>query len=136
MSIALPAGFGIVGTNIKHEPARTIVFATFGESLSRPELSLGLGNPIGAASGSLLGGGMASIGAGAWQYLFYLLAGIVTLLGVASYFIIPPDRPNPTADRRIDWLGGALVTAGVFLFTFSLTESGHAVNSWRTPCEC
>lgn len=31
MSIVMPAGFGIIGVNIKHEPARTRVFTTFGE---------------------------------------------------------------------------------------------------------
>ena len=51
MSIATPAGFGIVGVSIRHEPARTIVFASFG-----------LGNPGGAAIGSVLGGVMTPIG--------------------------------------------------------------------------
>lgn len=51
LSIASPAGFGIIGVNIRHEPARTIVFASFG-----------LGNPVGAAFGTLLGGAMAGTG--------------------------------------------------------------------------
>lgn len=51
LSIASPAGFGIVGVNIRHEPARTVVFASFG-----------LGNPVGAAFGGLLGGVMTAIG--------------------------------------------------------------------------
>lgn len=34
LSIASPAGFGIIGVNIRHEPARTIVFAAFGELLA------------------------------------------------------------------------------------------------------
>lgn len=31
LAIASPAGFGIIGVNIKHEPARTIVFTATGE---------------------------------------------------------------------------------------------------------
>jgi MFS family permease len=51
LAIASPAGFGIVDTAIRHEPARTIVFAMFG-----------IGGPIGGALGGLLGGGMTAIG--------------------------------------------------------------------------
>lgn len=78
---------------------------------------------------------MASIGQNGWQYLFYLLSAIAAILGLLAYFIIPPDKPNPNADKRIDWLGGLLITAGLCLFTFSLTESGHAENGWRSPCK-
>lgn len=38
-------------------------------------------------------------------------------------------------DRRIDWIGGFIVTAGLCLFCFSLTESGIAERGWSTPCE-
>lgn len=78
---------------------------------------------------------MASIGTNGWQYLFYLLSAIAAILGVLAYFIIPPDKPNPNADKRIDWLGGVLITAGLCLFTFSLTESGLTENGWRSPRE-
>ena len=52
MALAGPSGFGIVGAYVVHEPIRTIVFAAFG-----------LGGPIGAATGTLLGGAVAAINA-------------------------------------------------------------------------
>lgn len=52
MALAGPSGFGVVGANVVTEPARTIVFAAFG-----------LGGPIGAATGTLLGGAVAAINA-------------------------------------------------------------------------
>jgi MFS family permease len=52
MALAGPSGFGIVGAYVVHEPVRTIVFAAFG-----------LGGPIGAATGTLLGGAVAAINA-------------------------------------------------------------------------
>lgn len=48
LSIASPAGFGIIGVNIRHEPARTIVFAAFGQSPHhhlRPQLTFRLRQP-------------------------------------------------------------------------------------------
>lgn len=60
---------------------------------------------------------------------------MVAILGILAYFIIPPDRPNPSADKRIDWIGGVLITAALCLFTFSITESGHAEYGWRSPCK-
>jgi hypothetical protein len=54
--------------------------------------------------------------------------------------VIPSDKHyvatrNPNQNKQIDWLGGFLVTAGVCLLAFSLTQSGIADNGWKTPCE-
>lgn len=57
-------------------------------------------------------------------------------MAVLAFFVIPPDPRNQEKaliDRRIDWLGGGIVTAAICLFTFSLIESGIALNSWRSP---
>jgi len=51
LAVASPAGFGIVGVTFQQEPARTVAFAAFG-----------LGAPLGAACGTLIGGVIASIG--------------------------------------------------------------------------
>lgn len=50
LAMAGPAGFGLIGSYVTHEPARSRVFATFG-----------LGGPIGAATGGILGGAIAGI---------------------------------------------------------------------------
>jgi len=51
MALSMPSAFGIVGTSFHEEPTRTIVFAV-----------MGLGYPVGAAVGQVLGGVMAGIG--------------------------------------------------------------------------
>ena len=51
LAIACSSGFGIIGTSITHEPARTVTFAMFG-----------LGTPVGSAVGTLLGGIIAGSG--------------------------------------------------------------------------
>lgn len=58
------------------------------------------------------------------------------LILVLAWFVVPrdpPRMPGAEADRRIDWVGGALVTAAICLFTFSLTESGIAKRGWASP---
>lgn len=71
-----------------------------------------------------------------WTYLFYLLGGIAVIPIAIGILVIPKDKPvdKATQDRRIDWIGGLIVTAGLCLFCFSLTESGIATNGWATPC--
>ena len=49
--MAISAGFGIMGTNVRQEPERTIVFAAFG-----------LGMPVGAVVGTMIGAGIAGDG--------------------------------------------------------------------------
>ena len=51
LAVASPAGFGIIGSTIHQEPARTIVFSAFG-----------LGAPIGGGVGYLIGGAVAGLG--------------------------------------------------------------------------
>jgi MFS family permease len=50
LALACPAGFGLVGESVTVEPTRSRVFAAFG-----------LGGPMGAAVGTLLGDGIAGI---------------------------------------------------------------------------
>jgi len=51
LAVASPAGFGIVGVTFKYEPQKTIAFSAFG-----------LGAPLGAACGTLIGGAIAATG--------------------------------------------------------------------------
>jgi hypothetical protein len=69
--------------------------------------------------------------------------GMALLIAVMGWFFTPKDRKRPFAadgvtkpDKRVDWVGGLLLTAAVCLFTFSLSASGSAPDGWRTPCKC
>lgn len=121
LAIATPAAFGIVGVAFRHHTERTIAFACFG-----------LGNPIGASVGMLVGGGVSGINQHGWKYLYFVLAALAAVPAVLGMFLIPSE-PKRTVDKRIDWLGGFLITAALCLFTFSITESGIAPDGWKTP---
>jgi hypothetical protein len=57
---------------------------------------------------------------------FYLLIGL---------WVIDKDEPSMEKDKRVDWLGGALVTAGLVLIIFVLSDGEVAPNKWATSCE-
>lgn len=50
---------------------------------------------------------------------------------------MPWDRRALTGSKvpKIDWIGGFLVTSGLSLFMFSLTQSGVVEGGWSVPCE-
>ncbi|KAL7420663.1 hypothetical protein Q5752_004614 [Cryptotrichosporon argae] len=125
LALATPAGFVIIGVMFREEPERTIAFACFG-----------LGNPVGAAVGTLIGGAVAGSGGHGWAHIYVVLAVVTVTPSIIGFFVVPTDdRRDLVADRRVDWLGGLLVTGGLVLFTFSITESSVAADGWKAPCE-
>lgn len=80
----------------------------------------------------LVGGGVASINAHGWQYLYFVLGGLTLIPFVLGFWVVPADAKKGKVDTRIDWLGGFIITAALCLFTFSITESGIASQGWKT----
>jgi hypothetical protein len=72
-----------------------------------------------------------------WQYVFYLLAGLGATTALAAFFAMAPDAAleddKTDVDRRIDMIGGCLISAAICLFTYSLTDSGIAERGWAEP---
>jgi hypothetical protein len=70
--------------------------------------------------------------------MFYLVAGLyvlplVAVICVAKHKLVTDD--GKVVDKRIDWLGGLIFTAGaVFLFT-SLSQALRESRGWKTPCK-
>lgn len=69
-----------------------------------------------------------------WRAPFFLLAGLAVLTMVGGWFTIDRDVPNTEEDKRVDWLGAFLVTAGLVLVTFVLGQGQLAPQQWQTPC--
>lgn len=67
--------------------------------------------------------------------MFYLSAGIAALVAVGGMITVEPDQPSEEEDKRVDWVGSALITAGLTLIIFVLSEAAIAPRGWRTPCE-
>lgn len=71
-----------------------------------------------------------------WRSVFYLSAGIAVLIAVGGILTVDADKPSEEKDKRVDWIGSALITGGLVLIIFVLNEASIAPRGWRTPCEC
>lgn len=124
---------------------RSVAFATFSA-----------GAPVGAAVGMALGGILTQLSKCAiqfafsphacltdlgvriysptWRSTFYLTSGLCLIGMVAGFYSIPPDHVSTEVDKRVDWLGAFLVTAGLVLIVFVLSDGEVAPNQWATSC--
>jgi hypothetical protein len=69
-----------------------------------------------------------------WRSNFYLLTGLTVLSMIIGYFTIDPDHPSEEVDKRVDWIGGALITIGLVLIIYVLSAGEIAERGWATPC--
>lgn len=60
--------------------------------------------------------------------------GLTALCFIGGLVSIDPDVHSTEADRRVDWLGAALVTSGLVLVVFVLGQGEVALQRWATPC--
>ncbi|KAK8198189.1 major facilitator superfamily domain-containing protein [Phyllosticta capitalensis] len=122
----VPTAIGILGTTFPPGKYKNYAFAAYGA-----------GAPMGSIFGNILGGVIAQYLD--WQWVFWIGAMLAALCTVCGVFIIPsPPPPARTDDAAklharsaVDWTGGALVTVGLVILMFALTE-GNVVG-WATP---
>jgi MFS family permease len=117
----VPTALGILGTTFPPGKAKNYAFSCYGA-----------GAPLGAVFGNILGGLVGQYVT--WHWVFWILALLASLVSIAAVFIIPrpPQHLQLTRTRpSVDWIGGALVTSGLLVLLFALTE-GNVVN-WSTP---
>jgi len=54
---------------------------------------------------------------------------------IGGILSIDPDQPTDENDRRVDWIGTFLVTAGLFQIIFVLSKGELPLKQWATPSE-
>jgi hypothetical protein len=59
---------------------------------------------------------------------------MAALCALGGLFVIDADMPSTEVDKRVDWLGAALVTSALVLLLFVLGQCQLAPHGWRTPC--
>ncbi|KAA8898254.1 major facilitator superfamily domain-containing protein [Sphaerosporella brunnea] len=121
----VPAAIGILGTSIPPGKVKNYSFAIYAA-----------GAPLGAISGTLIGGLLTQYAS--WKWIFYLVAIVSAVITVAAYFIIPRSKkaanPDPTARKMtLDWFGALLITTSLILLIFTLSQGSTGHKGWEKP---
>jgi MFS family permease len=83
---------------------------------------------IGTAVGPFVGGGLSQ-GPG-WRWIFWALVPVCAISFVLALAAVADSR-EPSASKRIDYRGAALLVAGIALFSFVVDRSGAW--GWVSP---
>ncbi|KDQ24021.1 hypothetical protein PLEOSDRAFT_1068013 [Pleurotus ostreatus PC15] len=122
VAATIPASLGILAHAFPPGTLRSIAFATFAA-----------GAPLGAFTGMALGAVMTQLSAPTWRSNFFLSTGLTVLYTALGWYAIDDDEPSSSAQhRRVDWLGAFLVTAGLVLVVFVLSDGEVAPRQWAT----
>ncbi|KAK3488038.1 major facilitator superfamily domain-containing protein [Neurospora hispaniola] len=119
----VPTAIGILGTTFPPGKAKNYAFSCYAA-----------GAPLGAVFGNLVAGLIAEYAS--WKWVFGVIAILAAIITVAAIFVIPPPKHTLHQDGAsvkgsVDWIGAFLITAGLLVLLFALTE-GNVVG-WRTP---
>ncbi|KAH8104781.1 efflux transporter [Cristinia sonorae] len=118
----VPACLGILAHAFPPGHARSLAFATFSA-----------GQPIGGAVGFLLGGTLTEFAPTTWRTMYWVISGISALCILMAFLYVERDGPSTEVDKRVDWIGAFLVTTGLVLIVFVLSDGEIAPQQWRTP---
>ncbi|KAK3337864.1 major facilitator superfamily-domain-containing protein [Neurospora tetraspora] len=119
----VPTAIGILGTAFPPGKAKNYAFSCYAA-----------GSPLGGVFGNLMAGLIAEYAS--WKWVFGVIAILAAIITVAAIFVIPPPKHTLHQDGAsvkgsVDWIGAVLITAGLLVLLFALTE-GNVVG-WRTP---
>ncbi|KAF2853240.1 MFS general substrate transporter [Plenodomus tracheiphilus IPT5] len=115
-----PTALGILGNTFPPGKAKDIAFGCFGA-----------GAPLGGIFGNIFGGVVGEYLS--WKWVFWIFGIVSAISTVASYVVIPlpPATPEPIMRNTVDWIGGTVITVGLIILLFALSE-GNVVG-WSTP---
>jgi formate/nitrite transporter FocA (FNT family) len=65
----------------------------------------------------------------------FLFAGVSFAWMLLGFFALEEDEPSAEEDKRVDWIGAVLITVGLVLIVFVLSDLPTAPYSWKTPCK-
>lgn len=121
ISYSTPSAVGIIAHTFTGR-ARSTAFASFSA-----------GAPVGGALGLILGGLFTSYVNNTWRGALYCVAGLAFAVSICAFFLVPNDGSH-SSDRRVDWIGAALVTVGLIFLLFAISDGENAPNGWKTSC--
>ncbi|KAI9433578.1 MFS general substrate transporter [Lactarius indigo] len=118
----IPASVGILAKAFPPGPSRPIAFSTFSAGAA-------IGGVLSYTSGSVL----TQLTKPTWRSPMFLFAGVSFAWMMLGLFAFDEDEPSTEEDKRVDWIGAALITAGLVLIVFVLSDSPSARKGWKNP---
>lgn len=116
-----PATFSLISTRYAAGKQRNLVLGIC--SASAP-----LGFFVGIATSGL------AVTYTTWRIYFYVPAGL-SLLSMVLMYISAANRSGPghRAELQMDWMGAAVMPAGLFSIMYALAAASHLQDGWRSP---
>ncbi|KAI9840708.1 MAG: hypothetical protein M1838_003942 [Thelocarpon superellum] len=117
----LPSGVMLMAKGYRPGPRKNLVFGLYGGSA-----------PLGFFFGIFIAGLTGSFLRFGW---YFWIGALLTLSTAVTAFL---TLPNDSVEQRqkgvqMDWVGAALITSGLILVVFAVTDSSGAPDGWRTP---
>ncbi|GME51268.1 MFS transporter [Neofusicoccum parvum] len=117
----LPSGLMLLGSIYRPGPRKNLVFAIYGAMA-----------PLGFFCGIFFAGLTAQYTTWRWYFFIGTILSLSTV--IVSFFAIPSDRQERKGmDVKMDWWGAILISVGLILVVFAITDSAHAPNGWSNP---
>lgn len=117
----LPTGLMLLGSIYRPGPRKNMVFSIYGAMA-----------PLGFFCGIFFAGVAAQFTT--WRVYFFVGTLLSLSTVIVAYFAIPSDRQERKGmDVKMDWWGAILISVGLILVVFAITDSAHAPNGWATP---
>ncbi|KAF2643611.1 MFS general substrate transporter, partial [Massarina eburnea CBS 473.64] len=116
----VPTALGILGTTFLPGKAKNYAFSCYGA-----------GAPLGGIFGNIFGGVLGEYLD--WRWVFWIFGILAALCTIAGIYVIPlpPVQEEPVMRNTVDWVGGTIITIGLVVLLFALSE-GNVVG-WSTP---
>lgn len=120
-SAYLPASLMLLGSVYRPGPRKNIVFSVYGACAA-----------VGFYVGIFFAGVTAQFTT--WRWYFFIGAILAAITAVSSYIFIPSDtQERKDLGVKMDWAGAVLISCGLILVVFAITDSSHAPQGWATP---
>ncbi|KAH8807659.1 major facilitator superfamily domain-containing protein [Xylogone sp. PMI_703] len=90
----------------------------------------GAANPISGGLGAIFAGAVLKYTS--WKWIFFIMAIIGVITYGSLWFFVPPEHPVDP-EGKIDWVGAALASSGLIIFSVAWNQSPAV--GWSTPYE-
>nr|XP_019013447.1 uncharacterized protein I206_01514 [Kwoniella pini CBS 10737]OCF52228.1 hypothetical protein I206_01514 [Kwoniella pini CBS 10737] len=123
------AGCGVAMSTSSTTGIIADIFA--GKARSRVFTCFSAGFALGGILGLIIGGIFVSYVKHTWRSALFFVTGI-GILSIVSIIIVIPSDGSHTNEKNVDWPGAAIITIGLVLFLFAISDAQSASNGWAT----